>query len=112
MKALACLVATVAIIAVVPHVITSRYWLHVINLSLIYVPLAIGANVITRVLRLWCPWGRQRFFGIGAYTSALLTMRLGPALAARLRVLGHHGLRGGGCCWRSHACGCAATSSA
>ena len=76
MRAGAWLVVTAAIIAVVPHAVTSRYWLHVINLSLIYVPLAIGANVITGFCGM-VSMGQAAFFGIGAYTSALLTMRLG-----------------------------------
>ena len=76
------LLLTAAVIVAVPHVVTSRYWLHVVNLSLIYVPLAIGANVITGYCGM-VSMGQAAFFGIGAYTSALLTMRLGvPWLAA------------------------------
>jgi branched-chain amino acid transport system permease protein len=48
----------------------------VINLSLIYVPLAIGANLITGFCGM-VSMGQAAFFGIGAYTSALVTMRLG-----------------------------------
>lgn len=73
---LALLLAAVAAIAAVPHLVTSRYWLHVLNLSLIYVPLAIGANVITGYCGM-VSMGQAAFFGIGAYASALLSMRLG-----------------------------------
>lgn len=66
----------VAVIAAVPHAVGSRYWLHVINLALIYVPLAIGANVITGFCGM-VSMGQAAFFGLGAYASALLTMRLG-----------------------------------
>lgn len=66
----------VGAVAAVPHAVSSRYWLHVANLSLIYVPLAIGANVITGYCGM-VSMGQAAFFGIGAYTSALLTMRLG-----------------------------------
>jgi len=89
--ALACLLA----IALVPHVVTSRYWLHVVNLSLIYVPLAIGANLITGFCGM-VSMGQAAFFGIGAYTSALLSMRLGVpwpvAFAAAGAVAGLAGI--------------------
>ncbi len=65
-----------AAIALLPHVVTSRYWLHVLNLSLIYMPLALGANLITGFCGM-VSMGQAAFFGIGAYASALLTMRLG-----------------------------------
>ena len=76
MRALTATVLTIAVIAAVPHAITSRYWLHVVNLSLIYVPLAIGANIITGFCGM-VSIGQAAFFGIGAYASALLTMQLG-----------------------------------
>lgn len=76
MRSLLFLLIAAAVIAAVPQAITSRYWLHVVNLSLIYVPLAIGANVITGYCGM-VSMGQAAFFGIGAYTSALLTMRLG-----------------------------------
>ncbi len=68
--------AAAAAMLVVPSLVASRYWLHVINLSLIYVPLAIGANLITGYCGM-VSMGQAAFFGLGAYTSALLTMRLG-----------------------------------
>ncbi len=70
------MLAFVALVVCVPHVVSSRYWLHVFNLSLIYVPLALGANLITGFCGM-VSMGQAAFFGIGAYTSALLTMRLG-----------------------------------
>jgi len=71
-----------ALLIWLPQAVPGRYWLHVINLSLIYVPLAIGANVITGYCGM-VSMGQAAFFGIGAYTSALLTMRLGvPWLGA------------------------------
>lgn len=72
----ALLLACVVTIILVPYVVTSSYWLHVLNLSLIYVPLAIGANLITGYCGM-VSMGQAAFFGLGAYASALLTMRLG-----------------------------------
>ena len=76
MRGMLILLLAAALIVAVPHAITNRYWLHVVNLSLIYVPLAIGANIITGYCGM-VSMGQAAFFGIGAYTSALLTMRLG-----------------------------------
>ena len=76
MRSALLLLLAAAVIVAVPHAITSRYWLHVANLSLIYVPLAIGANIITGYCGM-VSMGQAAFFGIGAYASALLTMRLG-----------------------------------
>ena len=76
MRSALWLVAVIAAILVTPDLVANRYWLHVINLSLIYVPLAIGTNVITGYCGM-VSMGQAAFFGIGAYTSALLTMRLG-----------------------------------
>lgn len=69
-------VACVAIWIGLPHVVTSAYWLHVFNLVLIYIPLSIGANIITGYTGM-VSMGQAAFFGLGAYASALLVMRLG-----------------------------------
>jgi branched-chain amino acid transport system permease protein len=70
------LILLIAAMAWLPQLVPSRYWLHVINLSLIYVPLAIGANIITGYCGM-VSMGQAAFFGIGAYASALLSMRVG-----------------------------------
>jgi branched-chain amino acid transport system permease protein len=81
-RAAIALLLFAALLAWLPLAVPSRYWLHVINLSLIYVPLAIGANIITGYCGM-VSMGQAAFFGIGAYTSALLSMRLGlPWLAS------------------------------
>jgi branched-chain amino acid transport system permease protein len=69
-------------IAALPLFVHKAYPLHVLNLAMIYVPLAIGANIITGYCGM-VSMGQAAFFGIGAYTSALLMMRLGaPWLVA------------------------------
>ena len=68
----------------VPQVVTNPYWLHVLNLVLIYTPLSIGANIITGYAGM-VSMGQAAFFGLGAYTSALLMMDAGfPWFAAFL----------------------------
>lgn len=66
----------VAALACLPLVLPGRFWLHVFNITLIYALLALGQNIITG----WCGMltlGQAAFLGLGAYTSALLVMRLG-----------------------------------
>jgi branched-chain amino acid transport system permease protein len=73
--------AGLAALAVTPLLVTDRYLLHVLNISMIFAILAIGQNVITG----WCGMltlGHAAFFGVGAYTSALLALDHGwPFLA-------------------------------
>jgi branched-chain amino acid transport system permease protein len=70
-----------ALLVATPWLVTDRYLLHVLNISMIFAILAIGQNVITG----WCGMltlGHAAFFGIGAYTSALLALDHGwPFLA-------------------------------
>ena len=64
------------LLAGLPFVLPGHFWLHVLNITLLYAMLALGQNIITG----WCGMltlGQAAFLGLGAYTSALLTMRLG-----------------------------------
>ena len=75
---LACFLLVLA----VPHVVKSAYTLRVINMIMLYSILALGLNLVGG----YCgqlSLGHAAFYGIGAYTSALLTMNLGwPFLPA------------------------------
>ena len=65
-----------AVIGLLPVVIRSPYYYHVMILSGIYVILAIGMNIITG----YCGQinlGMAGFYAVGAYTSAILSTRLG-----------------------------------
>lgn len=65
-----------AIMALVPIVVPGHFWPHILTLTMIYAILALGQNVITG----WAGMltlGQAAFLGLGAYTSALLVMRLG-----------------------------------
>lgn len=64
------------ILAVLPLLIQSNYWVGVVNLALIYSIAVLGLNIIlglTGQLNL----AQAAFWGIGAYTAAILNTRLG-----------------------------------
>jgi branched-chain amino acid transport system permease protein len=70
------LVALGLVLAALPPFFPGHFWLHVVNITLIYAILALGQNVITG----WCGMltlGHAAFFGIGAYTSVLLAKNVG-----------------------------------
>jgi branched-chain amino acid transport system permease protein len=59
-----------------PMFLKSGYVLHMIISIIIYVPLALSQNLITGFAGM-LTMGQAAFYGLGAYTSALLVMRLG-----------------------------------
>lgn len=58
----------------VPHLIRSNYLLQLINIALIYVTVVVGLNFITGYAG-QINFGQAAFYGIGAYTTALLTTK-------------------------------------
>lgn len=71
----------VAILALVPWYVDSRYIFHIATMIVIMVPLALSMNLMMQIGQL--SLAHPAFMGIGAYASALLTMRLGfpPAVS-------------------------------
>ena len=66
-------VAFVAFLAVLPLLLPGRFWPHILTITVIFSILALGQNIITG----WCGMltiGQAAFAGVGAYTSAILTM--------------------------------------
>jgi branched-chain amino acid transport system permease protein len=59
----------------VPHFL-DQYQQYVANLILVYVPVGVGFNVVVGNLGLLA-FSNVAFFGIGAYTSGILTLKLG-----------------------------------
>lgn len=60
----------------VPSIVTSQYWLHLLILSGVYILLTLGLNLIigyTGQISL----GHASFYGLGAYTAALLSTTCG-----------------------------------
>ena len=70
------IVVLLAAVAVFPLMVTSDYWLNLANLAISFGIACLGLNIVlgyTGQLSL----AQAAFWGIGAYTSALLTMKLG-----------------------------------
>jgi branched-chain amino acid transport system permease protein len=69
-------IVLVVALALVPVALPGHFWTYIFTVTLIYAILALGQNVITG----WCGMltlGQAAFLGVGAYTSAILVMRLG-----------------------------------
>lgn len=67
--------ATMVILLVLPVFIQDPYIMHIVILSLLYGVLACSWNLICGYTGIFT-FGHQAFFGIGAYVSALLAMKL------------------------------------
>lgn len=67
------LVLGVILLLAIPRLITQAYVLHMIIMILIYIPLAMAQNLITGFTGM-LTMGNAAFYGLGAYTSALLVM--------------------------------------
>ena len=78
-----CLVAYAAL-AWVP-LVTSEYHTHILVISLYYVILAVGWNLLAGYTGQFS-LAHHTFAGIGAYTSALLVQRAGIPILAGVRV--------------------------
>jgi len=70
-----------------PFIVTNIYYLHLLNISLIMIILAIGLNLLTGYAG-QISIGHAAFYGIGAYTSAILTIRLGISFWLALPLSG------------------------
>ncbi len=66
----------VILLLTMPLFITNAFVLHAILLILIYIPLVLSINLITGFTGM-LTMGNSAFYGVGAYTSALLMMRFG-----------------------------------
>ncbi|MGI9951040.1 branched-chain amino acid ABC transporter permease [Moorellaceae bacterium AZ2] len=74
-RKVAIYVVVAGCVLLVPLMVPNPYLLHVIVLSLMYAILATSLNLVTGYSGL-LSLGHQAFFGIGAYTSALLCVDL------------------------------------
>ncbi len=66
----------VVVVLIIPRFVTSSYWLNLINLSISFSIACLGLNIVlgyTGQLSL----AQAAFWGVGAYTSAILTTHLG-----------------------------------
>ena len=77
------ILTVLALLALVPWAFDNRYVFHIATMIVIMAPLALSLNLMMRLGQLSI--AHPAFMGIGAYGSALLTMRLGfPPLLALL----------------------------
>ena len=68
--------AALFILCMVPLIVTTRYIMHLFNLAVIFAILTLGLNFLWGWTGL-ISFATAGFWGIGAYTSALLTVNLG-----------------------------------
>lgn len=85
-KVLSYILLIIIIFLVIPLTVTSEYHLHILILCAINIILASGLRAITTTGQI--SLGHAGFMSIGAYTSALLVMRLGISTYAALALGG------------------------
>ncbi|MGY3618006.1 branched-chain amino acid ABC transporter permease [Bradyrhizobium sp. USDA 10063] len=81
------LIALLAAAALLPVTITDPYLLHLAIMALIYVVLASSLNLIVGYIGEFS-LGHTAFLGVGAYTAALLSSRVGLPLWATIPLAG------------------------
>jgi branched-chain amino acid transport system permease protein len=69
-------IATVAVLAAIPLAVHSRFWLNLLIFIGIYLIVALGLTLLVGYAN-QISFGHGGFFGIGAYTSALLGVNAG-----------------------------------
>lgn len=89
MVKLAVLAGAVAL----PFVQTNAYWLHVFCVALIGVILALGLQLLMGMAGL-LSLGQAAFYGVGAYVSAVLTLRFGVPFLVAFALAGLAGAMG------------------
>jgi len=70
------LILLLLLLLAIPLVIKSVYWQQIINLALINIILAVSLNLLVGITG-QISLGHAAFYGIGAYVSSLLALRLG-----------------------------------
>ena len=66
----------VVVVLVFPRLVTSNYWLNLINLSISLAVACLGLNIVLGYAG-QLSLAQAAFWGVGAYTSAILTTQLG-----------------------------------
>jgi len=77
--------ALLILVCMLPLLITSRYYMHVTNTAIIFLIIVMGLNYVIGFSG-QISLASTAFWGIGAYTSALLTIRLGISFWLALPV--------------------------
>lgn len=87
MQSTAVRVFVLGLFAVVPFIQTNTYWQHVFGVALIGAILALGLQLLIGMAGL-LSLGQGAFYGIGAYVSAVLTLRFGVPFALAFLAAG------------------------
>jgi len=75
------------LLAAMPYVVTSSYVMHILILSGIYIIFALSYDIVVGYLGM-LSLAHPAFYGVGAYTSALLVMRLDTPFILAFAVAG------------------------
>ena len=75
-KSLLVSAVLVVVVMVFPRLVTSNYWLNLINLSISLAVACLGLNIVLGYAG-QLSLAQAAFWGVGAYTSAILTTQLG-----------------------------------
>lgn len=70
-----------------PQLVENRYFLHVANLSMMFAIMTLSLNILSGWTGLMSV-GHIAFYGIGAYTSAILTAKLGVPILVGILAAG------------------------
>jgi branched-chain amino acid transport system permease protein len=76
MKNLFTAAVLVAVVLLLPRFVTSNYWLNLINLAISFAIACLGLNIVLGYAG-QLSLAQAAFWGVGAYTSAILTTQLG-----------------------------------
>jgi branched-chain amino acid transport system permease protein len=87
MQSTAIRVLVLGAFAAVPFIQTNSYWQHVFGVALIGAILALGLQLLIGMAGL-LSLGQGAFYGIGAYVSAVLTLRFGMPFALAFLIAG------------------------
>ena len=79
-----------------PFIINNRYVLHLSCLGMMYAMMTISLNILSGFTGLMSV-GQIAFFGIGAYTTAILTTKCGMPVGIGILAAGLQ--RCSACCW-------------
>ncbi|MEA5060726.1 MAG: branched-chain amino acid ABC transporter permease [Candidatus Pelethousia sp.] len=70
-----------------PQLVSNKYFLHVANLSMMFAMLTLSLNILSGCTGLMSV-GHIAFYGIGAYTSAIFTAKLGLPILVGVLMAG------------------------
>jgi branched-chain amino acid transport system permease protein len=77
------IIAVAGVLCALPQIVTTQYYLHLIVVSMIWIVLTSGLNIIQGYAG-YVSLCQVAFYGLGAYCSGLMTIKLGTPLALNM----------------------------